>query len=47
MQQGDSLTRISSGYHGTISRGPDIYEANREVLTGENALLAGQRLKIS
>ena len=44
--EGDSLTRISVRYYGTSSRWQDIYDANREVLKGENALRPGQRLKI-
>jgi chromosome segregation ATPase len=46
VQEGDSLTRISSRYYGTTGRWQEIYEANREVLKGENALRPGQRLKI-
>jgi nucleoid-associated protein YgaU len=46
VQEGDSLTRISSRYYGTTARWQEIYEANREVLKGENALRPGQRLKI-
>ena len=44
--EGDSLTRISVRYYGTASRWQDIYEANREVLRGENSLRPGQRLRI-
>jgi nucleoid-associated protein YgaU len=46
VQEGDSLTRISSRYYGTTQRWQEIYEANREILKGENALRPGQRLKI-
>lgn len=46
VQQGDSLSRISVRYYGTTNRWQDIYEANRELLKGENALRLGQRLKI-
>ncbi len=46
VQEGDSLTRISSRYYGTTQRWQEIYDANREVLKGENALRPGQRLKI-
>ncbi len=46
VQEGDSLTRISVRYYGTSARWQDIYDANREVLKGENALRPGQRLKI-
>ncbi|MBC7367261.1 MAG: SEL1-like repeat protein [Undibacterium sp.] len=44
--EGDSLTRISSRYYGSANRWQDIYDANRDVLKGENALRPGQRLKI-
>ena len=44
--EGDYLTRISMRYYGTSGRWQDIYDANREVLRGENALRPGQRLKI-
>ena len=44
--EGDSLTRLSVRYYGTGNRWQDIYEANRDVLKGENALRPGQRLKI-
>ena len=44
--EGDSLTRISLRYYGTPNRWQDIYDANRDVLKGENALRPGQRLKI-
>ena len=44
--EGDSLTRISTRYYGTASRCQEIYDANREVLKGENSLRPGQRLRI-
>jgi nucleoid-associated protein YgaU len=44
--EGDSLTRISMRYYGTSTRWNEIYDANREVLKGENALRPGQRLQI-
>jgi nucleoid-associated protein YgaU len=46
VQEGDSLTRISVRYYGSGARWQEIYDANREVLKGENALRPGQRLKI-
>jgi nucleoid-associated protein YgaU len=46
VQEGDSLTRISVRYYGTATRWQEIYDANREVLKGENALRPGQRLRI-
>lgn len=44
--EGDTLTRISARYYGTGGRWQEIYEANRDVLRGENALRPGQRLRI-
>jgi nucleoid-associated protein YgaU len=44
--EGDSLTRISVRYYGTSNRWQEIYDANREILKGENALRPGQRLRI-
>ena len=44
--EGDTLTRISVRYYGTSNRWQEIYDANKEVLKGENALRPGQRLKI-
>ena len=46
VQEGDSLTRFSARYYGTPNRWQDIYDANRDVLRGENALRPGQRLRI-
>lgn len=43
---GDSLSKISQRYYGTANRWQDIYEANRAVLRGENALRPGQKLRI-
>jgi len=44
--QGDSLSRISLRYYGTSNRWQDIYETNRDVLSRENVLRPGQRLKL-
>jgi nucleoid-associated protein YgaU len=44
--EGESLTRISMRYYGTSTRWEEIYDANRDVLKGENALRPGQRLQI-
>jgi nucleoid-associated protein YgaU len=43
---GDSLSRLSLRYYGTASRWQEIYNANRDVLQGANALRVGQRLRI-
>lgn len=44
--EGDSLSRLSLLYYGTSNRWQDIYNANRDVLAGENSLRVGQRLRI-
>lgn len=44
--EGESLSRISMRYYGTATRWQDIYDANRDILRGENALRPGQRLRI-
>jgi nucleoid-associated protein YgaU len=44
--EGDTLSRISLRYYGTATRWQEIYNANREVLSTENALRPGQRLRI-
>jgi nucleoid-associated protein YgaU len=46
VQEGESLTRISMRFYGSPNRWQDIYDANREVLKGENSLRPGQRLRI-
>ncbi|MDD3180306.1 MAG: LysM peptidoglycan-binding domain-containing protein [Opitutaceae bacterium] len=46
VEEGDSLSRISLRYYGTANRWQEIYEANRDALSGENALRLGQRLRI-
>ena len=46
VSDGHSLRRISSRYYGTDARWQDIYEANRDVLQGADALKIGQRLRI-
>lgn len=44
--EGDSLSKISLRYYGTAARWQEIYEANRDVLQGANALRVGQQLRI-
>jgi tetratricopeptide (TPR) repeat protein len=46
VKSGDSLTSISRGVYGTPSRWIDIYQANRDRLSSENALRVGQELRI-
>ena len=46
VQSGDSLSSISRAMYGTPSRWIDIYQANRDQLSSENALRVGQELRI-
>jgi tetratricopeptide (TPR) repeat protein len=46
VQLGDSLSSISRKVYGTPSRWIDIYQANRDRLSSENALRVGQTLRI-
>lgn len=46
VQSGDSLSTISRRFYGTPSRWIDIYQANRDRLSSENALRVGQTLRI-
>ncbi len=44
--EGDSLSRISMRYYGTPGRWQEIYQANRDMLQGSNALRVGMQLRI-
>ena len=46
VKSGDSLSGISRKVYGTPSRWIDIYQANRDRLSSENALKVGQDLRI-
>jgi TPR repeat protein/LysM repeat protein len=46
VSEGDSLSRISMRYYGTPNRWQDIFQANREVLQGNNSLRVGMQLRI-
>ena len=46
VQSGDSLSSISRAVYGTPSRWIDIYQANRDQLSSENALRVDQELRI-
>ena len=46
VQPGDTLSSISARLYGTPSRWIDIYQANRDRLSNENALRVGQELHI-
>src|SRR5690606_15339629 len=44
--EGDSLSRISLRYYGTPNRWQEIFQANRDVLQGNNVLRIGMQLRI-
>lgn len=46
VQSGDTLSTISKRFYGTPSRWIDIYQANRDRLSSENALRVGQEIRI-
>lgn len=46
VKSGDSLSSISRDVYGTPSRWIDIYQANRDRLSSEDALRVGQELRI-
>ncbi len=46
VQSGDTLSTISKRFYGTPSRWIDIYQANRDRLSSENALKVGQSIRI-
>jgi tetratricopeptide (TPR) repeat protein len=46
VQSGDTLSTISRRFYGTPSRWIDIYQANRDRLSSENALRVGQDIRI-
>jgi len=46
VQSGDTLSTISTRFYGTPSRWIDIYQANRDRLSSENALRVGQEIRI-
>lgn len=46
VSQGETLYKIAQRYYGSGSKWPQILEANRDVLTNENAVRAGMELKI-
>ncbi|MGC6455527.1 MAG: LysM peptidoglycan-binding domain-containing protein [Coraliomargaritaceae bacterium] len=46
VQSGDTLNGISRKVYGTTSRWVDIFQANRDRMSSENALRVGQELRI-
>lgn len=46
VQEGDTLSRISTKFYGTPARWQDIFNANRDTLPSPHALRLGQQIKI-
>jgi LysM repeat protein len=46
VQSGDTLSTISKRFYGTPSRWIDIFQANRDRISSENALRVGQTIRI-
>lgn len=46
VQSGDTLSTLSRRFYGTPSRWIDIFQANRDRLSSENALRVGQEIRI-
>ena len=46
VQSGDTLSKISKRFYGTVNRWNDIYQANRDRLSSARSLRVGQELLI-
>ena len=46
VQSGDTLSTISDRFYGTTARWIDIYQANRDRISSENAIRVGQEIRI-
>jgi nucleoid-associated protein YgaU len=46
VQKGESLSKIAEQYYGDMMLYPQIFEANRDVLSDPNKIKPGQRLRI-
>lgn len=46
VQKGESLSKIAEQYYGDMMLYPQIFEANRDILTDPNKIKPGQRLRI-
>ncbi|QYY35560.1 LysM peptidoglycan-binding domain-containing protein [Ruficoccus sp. ZRK36] len=46
VQEGDTLSRISSKFYGTPARWQDIFNANRDIMASPHSLRLGQQIKI-
>jgi len=44
--KGDTLSKIAQKYYGDPSLYPQIFEANRDILTDPNKIQIGQKLRI-
>ena len=44
--KGDTLSKIAQKYYGDPSLYPQIFEANRDILTDPNKIRIGQKLRI-
>jgi nucleoid-associated protein YgaU len=44
--KGDTLSKIAEKYYGDPSLYPQIFEANRDILTDPNKIQIGQKLRI-
>ena len=46
MEEGDTLMRISAKFYGTNSRRRAIREANKEIISSDGRVKAGQVIKL-
>lgn len=44
--KGDTLSKIAEKYYGDASLYPQIFEANKDILTDPNKIQIGQKLRI-
>lgn len=44
--KGDTLSKIAAKYYGDSSLYPQIFEANKDILTDPNKIQIGQKLRI-
>ncbi len=44
--KGDTLSKIAEKYYGDSNLYPQIFEANRDILTDPNKIQIGQKLRI-
>ena len=44
--KGDTLSKIAAKYYGDPNLYPQIFEANRDILTDPNKIQIGQKLRI-